>query len=97
MGGAYTIIMQAVLSVAPERASDMTDLDGDIDFWEALDLDSIDHLAILEEVSAAIGADIPDRELPRLLTMNQLTRYVDDRSLDSHVDVRDAAAAPRGR
>ena len=77
--GPYTIVMDAVLKVAPERAGDLADLDGDIDFWEALDLDSIDHLTVMEQVSAAIGADIPDRDLPLLLTLNQLTRYIDDR------------------
>ena len=71
--------MDAIRKVAPERAGDLADLDGDLDFWEALDLDSIDHLTVIEQVSAAIGADIPDRDLPRLLTLNQLTRYVDDR------------------
>ena len=93
--GPYTIIMEAVRKVAPERAGDVSDLDGDIDFWEALDLDSIDHLTVMEEVSAAIGADIPDRELPRLLTLNQLARYVDDRSLNPRADGRDPAAARR--
>lgn len=78
-GGPYAIVMDAIRKVAPERAGDLADLDGDIDFWEALDLDSIDHLTVIEQVSAAIGADIPDRDLPRLLTLNQLTRYVDDR------------------
>ena len=77
--GPHAIVMDAVRKVAPERAGDLADLDGDIDFWEAFDLDSIDHLTVMEQVSAAIGADIPDRDLPRLLTLNQLTRYIDDR------------------
>lgn len=78
-GRPYPIIRDAVERVAPERAGDLADLDGDIDFWEALDLDSIEHLTVMEQISAAIGTDIPDRDLPRLLTLSQLTRYIDDR------------------
>jgi acyl carrier protein len=93
-GGPYPIITEAVRTAAPERAGDVAELDGDIDFWEALDLDSIDHLTVMEQLSAAIGADIPDRDLPRLLTLNQLARYVDDRSRAAHADGRDPADAP---
>ena len=96
-GQPYPIIMDAVQRVAPERAGDLADLDGDIDFWEALDLDSIDHLTVMEGISAAIGVDIPDRDLPRLLTLNQLVQYTDDRPHDSPAADRDPIATPPRR
>lgn len=69
-------VVDAISSVAPERASDVAEVDGDADLWEALDLDSVDHIVVMEQLSAAIGSDIADRDLPRLLTLNQLVEYL---------------------
>jgi acyl carrier protein len=64
----------ALAEVAPEMDAD--DLDADEDFAEALDIDSMDHLNFILAVNAKTGIEIPERDYPKLTTLNDAVAYV---------------------
>lgn len=73
----HSIVDAAFLAVAPEIGDELADLDSHADVWHELQLDSMDHLSVMERLSAAIGRDIPESDYPRLLTLDAIRRYVD--------------------
>ncbi len=70
-------VRSAFDAVAPEAGEVLVTLDPDADVWEALQLDSMDHLAVVERLAQAIGRDIPESDYPQLLTLAAIHRYVD--------------------
>jgi hypothetical protein len=70
------MILAAIVDVAPEVERDLAHLDHDVDLWIELQLDSMDHLAVMERLSAASGRPIEERDYPRLTTVNALRRYL---------------------
>jgi acyl carrier protein len=70
---ARSLVLDRIGAIAPDAALDT--LAGDADLREELDLDSMDALTLLEELAAAIGTDIPDRDAARLRTLNDLVAY----------------------
>lgn len=70
-------VRSAFVTVAPEAGEAFATLDSDADVWEALQLDSMDHLAIVEHLAQAIGHDIPESDYPQLLTLAAIHHYVD--------------------
>jgi acyl carrier protein len=70
------MILAAIADVAPELEPELADLDHDVDFWTELQLDSMDHLSVMTRLSAQAGRDIPERDYPRLTTVNELCSYL---------------------
>lgn len=71
-------ILNLLLSIAPE--ADAAQIKPDVDLREQLDIDSMDHLNFLIAVSKEFGIDIPEKDYPRLTTLNACGAYVADRS-----------------
>ena len=70
------MILAAVAEVAPELEPELADLDHDVDFWNELQLDSMDHLAVMTRLAERTGREIPERDYPRLTTVNTLSSYL---------------------
>ncbi len=71
-----TMILSAIADVAPELESELADLDHDVDFWMELQLDSMDHLAVMTRLSEQTGVDIAERDYPRLTTVTALRDFL---------------------
>jgi acyl carrier protein len=71
-----TMILAAIADVAPELEPELADLDHDVDFWTELQLDSMDHLSVMTRLATQAGRDIPERDYPRLTTVNELRNYL---------------------
>ena len=71
-----TMILSAIADVAPELEPELGDLDHDVDFWTELQLDSMDHLAVMTRLSEQTGIEIAERDYPRLTTVNALRDFL---------------------
>ena len=71
---ARAIVLDRLADIAPD--ADVSALPGDAVLRDELDLDSMDALALLEELSNALGEDIPDRDAAALHTVDDLTAYL---------------------
>jgi acyl carrier protein len=71
-----TMILSAIADVAPELEPELADLDHDVDFWIELQLDSMDHLAVMTRLSEQTGVDIAERDYPRLTTVSSLRDFL---------------------
>lgn len=71
---ARDVVLMALAEIAPEM--DPAELDPDDDFAEALDIDSMDHLNFILAVNAKTGVEIPERDYPKLTTLNDAVGYV---------------------
>jgi acyl carrier protein len=76
LSDSIAMVHSAIAEVAPELEPELADLDPDVDFWLELQLDSMDHLSIMTRLSEQIGRDIPERDYPRLTTVNTLCAYL---------------------
>ena len=56
-----TMILAAIADVAPEVEPELAGLDHDVDFWRELQLDSMDHLAVMSRLSDQTGVDITEQ------------------------------------
>jgi acyl carrier protein/RimJ/RimL family protein N-acetyltransferase len=70
-----TIAAEVVSRVAP--GVDLSDPDADLAL--DLDLDSVDMIEIVEQLSRRLGVPVPARELGTLRSLDAITRYVDHR------------------
>jgi acyl carrier protein len=71
-----TMILSAIADVAPELEPELADLDHDVDFWTELQLDSMDHLAVMTRLSEQAGVDIAERDYPHLTTVTALRDFL---------------------
>jgi acyl carrier protein len=71
---AVTLVRAALHEVAPE--ADLDRLRGDEPLQEALDLDSIDFLNFAEAIHERTGLEVPDRDFPRLATLDGAAAYL---------------------
>ena len=71
-----TMILAAIAEIAPELESELASLDRDVDFWTELQLDSMDHLSVMTRLATQADRDIPERDYPRLTTINELRSYL---------------------
>ncbi|HEX9258265.1 MAG TPA: acyl carrier protein [Acidimicrobiales bacterium] len=69
-----TVILEAIGRVAPEV--DLAHLDPTGDLRDALDLDSMDFLNVVVGVSERLHVEIPERDYPQLLTLDDFTAYL---------------------
>ncbi len=68
------IVVDAIADVAPDV--DPATVEADEDLWYALELDSMDQLRVMTAIGERTGLDIPERDFPGLLTLDDLTAYV---------------------
>jgi len=71
-----TMILSAIADVAPELEPELATVDHDVDVWLELQLDSMDHLAVMTRLSEQTGVDIAERDYPRLTTINSLRDFL---------------------
>lgn len=72
------LILDAVAAVAPELEPELAELDHTVDIWVELELDSMDHLAVMTRISEQTGVEIPERDYPRLSTVTAMRDYLRD-------------------
>ena len=71
-----SLLFAAIADVAPELTDELPGLDRDVDLWDALELDSMDHLNVMERLANATGCDIPELDYPQLTSVDQIVDYV---------------------
>ena len=71
------IVLSELNKLAPE--ADLTLLDPQDDFREALDIDSFDALQMLIALDEQLGVEIPEEDYARLETVDALVSYLAER------------------
>lgn len=74
---AATALRTALLRVAPE--ADLAGLDPDESLRDALDLDSLDFLAVVENVAMITGVSVPERDYAAVETFAGFVGYLQQR------------------
>ena len=73
---ARTIVIGAVSAVAPDVADELDALDPEVDLWDALGLDSMDHLNVMTELARVTGVDIPESDYGKLRGVRSLSEHL---------------------
>jgi acyl carrier protein len=71
---ARTLLSHLLHGIAPEV--DLADADPHALLQEALDLDSMDFLNLVTALHDETGIDVPEREYPRLATIEGFVAYI---------------------
>ena len=71
---ARDLLLSVLAEIAPE--ADGTTLDGSVELAEQLDIDSMDFLTLVTAVSERTGIDIPERDYPKLRTLDDAVAYL---------------------
>ncbi len=71
---ARAVVLAALVEIAPETEG--VRLDGDVELGEQLDIDSMDFLTLMTLVSERTGIDIPERDQPKLRTLDGAVAYL---------------------
>lgn len=71
---AKEIVWRAIRRIAPEVEPD--EIDPAAELRTQIDIDSMDFLNIVQAIYDQSGVDIPERDYPRLGTVNALADYV---------------------
>jgi len=69
------VILDAIEAIAPEV--DAGAVDGDADFSDELDLDSMDQLNIAVLVFENTGVNVAEGDQAKVTTLNAFVRYID--------------------
>lgn len=67
-------VLGALTAVAPE--TDPASIDPGGDLFEQLDIDSMDFLNVIVSVHEQTGVEIPERDYPRLSTLDGAVAYL---------------------
>lgn len=70
-------ILAIIDDVAPD--ADTSGLSSDDDFREALGIDSMDFLGILERIASEHGVEVPEADYDAVSTLGSLEAYVQSR------------------
>jgi acyl carrier protein len=70
-------VVEALKSIAPD--ADPTSLDPRADIREALDIDSMDFLGFVTTVHRRLAVDIPERDYPKVRTLDGCVDYLESR------------------
>jgi len=70
----HDIVIRALTEVAPEI--DPVGIDPGTDLAEQLDIDSMDFLNVIVAVHAQTGIEIPERDYPKLSTLDDAVAYL---------------------
>ena len=76
MTNTMATVHRAIATVAPDVEPELADLDPDVDLWDELELDSMDHLSVMTILAEETGRVIPERDYPMLSTVNQICEYL---------------------
>ncbi|MGP0033137.1 MAG: acyl carrier protein [Solirubrobacteraceae bacterium] len=68
------LVIGVLTEVAPDVDADA--IDPDANFREELDIDSMDFLNIVVAINERIGIEIPERDYPKLSTLNDAVSYL---------------------
>jgi len=68
------LVIGVVCQIAPDV--DPAAIDPDTDLAEQLDIDSMDFLNIVVEINSRTGIEIPERDYPKLSTLNGAVSYL---------------------
>ena len=68
------LVISVLTEVAPDI--DATAIDPDTDLTEQLDIDSMDFLNIVVEINTRTRIEIPERDYPKLSTLNDAVSYL---------------------
>lgn len=71
---AREIVWRAVRRIAPEV--EPAEIDPDAELRTQIEIDSMDFLNIVQAIYDETGVDIPERDYPKLGTVNALAGYV---------------------
>lgn len=77
---ARDVVLDALREIAPEI--DLDALDDDADLRDAVDLDSLDFLRLVESVFDATGVTIAENDYPDVRSLGGMSRYVAERSTE---------------
>ena len=68
------IVLRVLNNIAPEV--DLASLDPERDLRDQMDIDSVDFLNFAIGLHKELGIDIPDSDVPKLLTLNGCVNYL---------------------
>jgi acyl carrier protein len=71
---ATEVVVASIRRVAPD--ADLAELDPGEDFFDALELDSMDTLNIATSIEESTGITIPERDYPKLRSLDQFIGYL---------------------
>lgn len=71
------VVLEALGKVAPE--ADVDSLDPDVDIREQIEVDSMDLLNMVIAVHERTGVDIPERDYPKLVSLDGWVAYLRER------------------
>jgi len=69
-----SVVQEELNNIAPE--ADLTAIDPAADLREALDIDSMDFLNFITAIHHRLGADIPELDYPKLITLDGAIAYL---------------------
>jgi acyl carrier protein len=67
-------VLDALARVAPE--ADLDALEPDVDLREQIDVDSMDLLNMVIGIHERTGVDVPERDYPKLVTLDGCVAYL---------------------
>jgi acyl carrier protein len=67
-------VLLVLSEIAPE--ADPSAIAPDVDLRDQLDIDSMDFLSFVIGVHEGLGVDIPERDYPKLTTLDEIVDYV---------------------
>lgn len=73
---ALQVVKNAIATIAPDIEDELNALDVEVDVWDELELDSMDHLNAMAELKDQTGVDVPERQYPRVRSLGALAEYV---------------------
>jgi acyl carrier protein len=68
------VVLRVLSNIAPEV--DLASLDPDRDIRDQIDIDSVDFLNFAIGLHNELGIEIPDSDVPKLLTLNSCVNYL---------------------
>ena len=73
------LVLDAITTIAPD--TDPASLEGNEDYLDELDLDSMDQLNIAVCLFERTGTEIPERDYAKVRTLDALVAYLDAASI----------------
>ena len=67
-------VLLILAEIAPE--ADPSAITLDVDLRDQLDIDSMDFLSFVIAIHEGLGVDIPERDYPKLTTLDEIVDYV---------------------
>jgi acyl carrier protein len=68
------IVIDIIDEIAPDE--DTTDLKGDVNLRDQMDLDSMDFLDIVMELRKQHGIEVPEEDYPKLASLDSCGEYL---------------------